>query len=286
MQEAPGLEEPRAAHVATEPVASAGVVASPGPWARQQGEGKPTGGQVGPFQQAEKQPDATRWCCEQQEEEEEQQAGGRGSRAREQEEQQQLEDVEQRNAELQAEVERLRRLQEEAAQLARWEEQRRRAGAHKQAGNAAFQQRQFEGAVREYTAGLELLQEMAAAAAAAAAAEGAQSAAGPGQGPQAMERTSQVQEERRRLREQDGYLAAVLHCNRAAALQASGRYLDAVADCFRAEEWEPSYLRIYQRRSDAFCALGAYALGIQVRWPCVGDSWGGSWGERQVVGAH
>lgn len=52
------------------------------------------------------------------------------------------------------------------------------------------------------------------------------------------------------------------------ALPALGpRYLDAVADCFRAEERDPSYARLYHRRADAYCALGAYDTAEQVGWP-------------------
>lgn len=59
-------------------------------------------------------------------------------------------------------------------------------------------------------------------------------------------------------------LAAVLHCNRAAAHHACGRYLDALADCYRAEALDASYARVYHRRADAFWALGAYDAAAQV----------------------
>ena len=59
-------------------------------------------------------------------------------------------------------------------------------------------------------------------------------------------------------------LVAVLHCNRAAAHHACGRYLDALADCYRAEALDASYARLYHRRADAFWALGAYDAAAQV----------------------
>ncbi len=63
-------------------------------------------------------------------------------------------------------------------------------------------------------------------------------------------------------------LAAVLHCNRAAAHHACGRYLDALADCYRAEALDACYARVYHRRADAFWALGAYDAAAQVGGGC------------------
>jgi len=64
-------------------------------------------------------------------------------------------------------------------------------------------------------------------------------------------------------------LAASLHCNRAAAHQACGRYLHALADCFRAEALDASYTRVYHRRADAYWAVGAWEAAAKVR-ACVG----------------
>jgi len=51
-------------------------------------------------------------------------------------------------------------------------------------------------------------------------------------------------------------LNAVLHCNRAAAHHAAGRYVDAIADCCAAEALDPGYARPRQRRAEAWAALG------------------------------
>lgn len=51
-------------------------------------------------------------------------------------------------------------------------------------------------------------------------------------------------------------LAAVLHCNRAAAHHAAGRFVDAIADCCAAEALDPGYARPRQRRAEAWAALG------------------------------
>eukprot|EP00887_Chlorella_sp_A99_P001003 scaffold5.g1003.t1 len=139
----------------------------------------------------------------------------------------------------------------ELEQRDEWEAARRRAEGHKKAGNAAFQQRRYDQAIIEYTQGLDLLH--AAAATAGAAGQEQQQDGAHGVSPPA----------------QEAYLAAVLHCNRAAALQAMGRHLDAIADCFRAEGWEPAYPRLYQRRADAYCSLGALGPAIQDLDRCV-----------------
>jgi DnaJ family protein C protein 7 len=89
---------------------------------------------------------------------------------------------------------------------------------HKLRGNAAFHEGRYDAAAAEYTAGL------AAASGAAAAALRAP--------------------------------RAVLHSNRAAAAQAQGRLLDAVADCAMALALDPSYARALQRRADALTSLG------------------------------
>lgn len=54
----------------------------------------------------------------------------------------------------------------------------------------------------------------------------------------------------------DAKLDAVLHCNRAAALSALGRHVDAVADCCAAEALDAAYLRPRARRAEALAALG------------------------------
>ena len=68
----------------------------------------------------------------------------------------------------------------------------------------------------------------------------------------------------------DPALAAVLHCNRAAAHHACGRYLDALADCACAAALDPGYPRVHHRRADAHLALGAYEAAAQVGGSRVG----------------
>ena len=57
----------------------------------------------------------------------------------------------------------------------------------------------------------------------------------------------------------DDKLDAVLHCNRAAALSALGKHVDAVADCCAAEALDKGYLRPRARRAEALAALGDVA---------------------------
>lgn len=58
-------------------------------------------------------------------------------------------------------------------------------------------------------------------------------------------------------------LKAVLHCNRAAALHALRRHVDALADCFAAEAADPGYLRVLQRRADICTAIGDHHSAMQ-----------------------
>ena len=60
----------------------------------------------------------------------------------------------------------------------------------------------------------------------------------------------------------DAGAKAVLHSNRAAALQAQGRLLDALADCAAARALDPGYTRALQRRADAHMELGDYAAAV------------------------
>ncbi|KAL4425786.1 hypothetical protein ABPG75_009802 [Micractinium tetrahymenae] len=148
-------------------------------------------------------------------------------------EQERLQQAEQRAAELEAEVERLRAANAAAEEKVQREERRRSAEAAKNAGNAAFQAQNFEDALQHYTRGLETL----------AGSSGGSSSSS--------------------IESADAALAAVLHCNRAASHQALGRYLHALADCFRAEALDPSYTRVYHRRADAYWAIGAWDAAAQ-----------------------
>ena len=66
---------------------------------------------------------------------------------------------------------------------------------------------------------------------------------------------------------EDQNLRAVLHTNRAAAALALGRPLDAIADCCMAAVHDPGYLRLYQRRAEAYTAIMDYASASQVPGP-------------------
>ena len=55
----------------------------------------------------------------------------------------------------------------------------------------------------------------------------------------------------------------MLYSNRAAALQAQHKLLDALADCCMARALDPSYTRALQRRADAYMAMGDYAAAAR-----------------------
>ena len=63
---------------------------------------------------------------------------------------------------------------------------------------------------------------------------------------------------------EDDAFNAVLYCNRAAAYHAVGRYVDAIADCFTAAALDASYVRVLQRRADAYVAIGDHTNAAQV----------------------
>lgn len=58
--------------------------------------------------------------------------------------------------------------------------------------------------------------------------------------------------------------AAVLHCDRAAAHQACGRFLHALADCYQAEALHASCAGMFWRRADVHWELGMYGEAAQV----------------------
>ncbi len=64
-----------------------------------------------------------------------------------------------------------------------------------------------------------------------------------------------------------GPLKAVLHCNRAAALHAMRRHIDAIADCYAAEALDPRYTRVLQRRADIYSAVGDHYSAMQACAP-------------------
>ena len=124
------------------------------------------------------------------------------------------------------------------------------AEARKAAGNVAFGRREDEGAAREYGEGLALLT------------------------PVLLLHAQQQQEQQQDQQQHGGAggtlppgastLAAMLHCNRAAALGAQGRHVDALADCYRGERVDPGHARVYHRRAEAHAALGAWEAAAQV----------------------
>ena len=66
------------------------------------------------------------------------------------------------------------------------------------------------------------------------------------------------------IKVEDAAFNAVLYCNRAAAHHAVGKYVDAIADCFTAAALDASYVRVLQRRADAYIAIGDYNNAAQV----------------------
>ena len=54
----------------------------------------------------------------------------------------------------------------------------------------------------------------------------------------------------------DDAFRAILHANRAAALQAMRQYCEAVMDCCASHLLDPKYLRALQRRADAYLSMG------------------------------
>ena len=63
---------------------------------------------------------------------------------------------------------------------------------------------------------------------------------------------------------EDSAFNAVLYCNRAAAWHALAKYVDAIADCFTAAALDATYVRVLQRRADAYVAIGDYTNAAQV----------------------
>ena len=66
------------------------------------------------------------------------------------------------------------------------------------------------------------------------------------------------------MKVEDDAFNAVLYCNRAAAHHAMGKYIDAIADCFTAAALDASYVRVLQRRADAYVAIGDHSSAAQV----------------------
>jgi len=69
----------------------------------------------------------------------------------------------------------------------------------------------------------------------------------------------------------DGF-RAILHANRAAALQAMRLYCDAVMDCCASHALDPTYLRALQRRADAYLSMGDWPNAVKDLEALVGAS--------------
>ena len=62
---------------------------------------------------------------------------------------------------------------------------------------------------------------------------------------------------------EDDAFRAILHANRAAALQAMRQYCDAVMDCCASHLLDPGYLRARQRRADAYLSMGDWPNAVK-----------------------
>ncbi|KAL0053822.1 hypothetical protein WJX82_011361 [Trebouxia sp. C0006] len=121
---------------------------------------------------------------------------------------------------LQQENAELRQQQTEVEARSRKADDRQKADAYKQAGNAFFQQQRHQQAADEYSKAIE-------------------------------------------VKVDDQAFNAVLYCNRAAAYHAMSKYIDAIADCFTASALDASYVRVLQRRADAYVAIGDHTNAAQ-----------------------
>ena len=61
----------------------------------------------------------------------------------------------------------------------------------------------------------------------------------------------------------DDAFRAILHANRAAALQAMRLFCDAVMDCCAAELLDATYVRALQRRADAYLSMGDWSSAVK-----------------------
>lgn len=61
----------------------------------------------------------------------------------------------------------------------------------------------------------------------------------------------------------DDPFRAVLYANKAAALQAMGKYCDAVMECCISRTFDNSYIRALQRRADAYLSMGDWQMAMK-----------------------
>jgi hypothetical protein len=60
----------------------------------------------------------------------------------------------------------------------------------------------------------------------------------------------------------DEAFRAVLHANKAAALQAMGKFCDAVLECCISRTFDDTYIRALQRRADAYLSMGDWPMAM------------------------
>jgi len=61
----------------------------------------------------------------------------------------------------------------------------------------------------------------------------------------------------------DQAFRAVLHANKAAALQAMGRFCEAVMECCISRTFDKTYIRALQRRADAYLSMGDWPMAMK-----------------------
>ena len=61
----------------------------------------------------------------------------------------------------------------------------------------------------------------------------------------------------------DEAFRAVLHANKAAALQAMGKFCDAVLECCISRTFDDTYIRALQRRADAYLSMGDWPMAMK-----------------------
>jgi len=61
----------------------------------------------------------------------------------------------------------------------------------------------------------------------------------------------------------DQAFRAVLHANKAAALQAMGRFCEAVMECCVSRTFDATYIRALQRRADAYLSMGDWPMAMK-----------------------
>ena len=61
----------------------------------------------------------------------------------------------------------------------------------------------------------------------------------------------------------DEAFRAVLHANKAAALQANGKFCEAVMECCISRTYDSTYIRALQRRADAYLSMGDWPMAMK-----------------------